>query len=453
MLLLPESLRHSDRTALTDSASQNRWSWKALFEEVERRAAALRGDRKKLVFLFCRNDPQTVLSYLACVEAGHAVALLDAGLAPEFAERLIALYQPDLLLPEREGYKADPDTGEIHPDLALMLSTSGSTGTPKFVRLTRKNIESNARSIAEALKITPDQRPITSLPLHYSFGLSILNSHLIAGAEVVLSDDALTAPGFWSAFREHGCTTLSGVPYSYQILRRFDFDQLKIPSLTTMLQAGGKLRTELISHFHSVMQSRGGEFFVMYGQTEATARIAILPPACLPEKLGAAGKAIPGGTIEILSDDGPTTAPGITGEVLYTGPNVMMGYAQSRADLVLGDVLSGRLNTGDVGMLDEDGYLFLSGRRKRDAKVLGMRLNMDEVEELLKAHGPAAVLSAREKLIIFCEHGGAEEFSAYTKELSTKLKLHASVFEFRRVDALPVGSNGKIDYVRLEAQL
>lgn len=473
MFLLPHRHARPESHAITDAGSGQRWSWVELESAVRAIAASLKSSRKQLVFLLCRNDAATVLAYLAAIEAGHAVALLDAALSAEFQQRLIALYTPDLLICSTtpgplDGYdfstisehpaihlgrRREMPEGEIHPELALLLSTSGSTGTPKFVRLTRGNVESNAHSIREALGITAADRPISSLPIHYSYGLSVVNSHLAAGAEVVLTHEGSIAPRFWEAFRNYGCTTFSGVPYSYQILQRLDFEKLNVPSLTTLTQAGGKLHTDLVAKFHAMIERRGGRMFVMYGQTEATARIAVLPAGRLGEKLGSAGQAIPGGALAIRGEAGLTREAGITGEVVYLGPNVMMGYAQSRADLALGDTLGGCLHTGDVGYLDEEGFLYLSGRQKRDAKVFGLRLNMDEIEDMMRLHGPTAVLSKGEHLILFCEHGDAELFSQYSRELSSRLKLHASAFQFRRVEKLPLNANGKVDYRQLEGSL
>ena len=150
--------------------------------------------------------------------------------------------------------------------------------------------------------------------------------------------------------------------------------------------------------------------------------------------------------------DGVLSVDAETAEIVYRGPNVMMGYAESRQDLALGDVLGGVLRTGDLGYLDGDGCLFLTGRRKRDAKVFGLRLNMDEVEEMLRTHGPTAVVAGDEKLVIYCEHGDAEAFARYTKDLSTRLKLHAAAFEFHRLPQLPLNANGKIDYPKLGSQ-
>lgn len=474
MFLIPETLRSSSACALYDSHTKRAWSYAELCDTVQKTAETFASRKKALFFLFCRNDAASVIGYLSVIEAGHAVALLDEELAPEFKKRLIDLYQPEFILGSvptinlgidrmegsySEAAIGDPPlyvwssdtkrTDSIHPELKLLLSTSGSTGTPKFVRLTQRNVENNARSIQAGLRITSEEKPTTSLPIHYSYGLSVLNSHLAAGATIVLTNLGLMSSDFWSIFREQNCTSWAGVPYSYQILKRLDLNKLNVPSLHTLTQAGGKLHTDLVAHFHDLMTKRGGKFYVMYGQTEATARICILPSEMLPEKLGSGGRAIENGALAVESEVGLTDHPGVTGEVFYRGPNVMMGYATSRDDLSLGDELNGTLRTGDLGYLDADGYLFLTGRRKRDAKVLGLRLNMDEVEEMLRPYGPTAVISGDEKLIIYCEHGDNHAFGQYARELSTRLKIHIGAFEFRRITQLPLNANGKINYQEL----
>jgi acyl-CoA synthetase (AMP-forming)/AMP-acid ligase II len=448
---------------LYDAHTSRTWKYAEICAAAENFSDSVASPTKSLLFLFCRNTASCVFAYLGAIEAGHAVALLDESLAPEFKARLIDLYQPEFIGAADASLGPGPEyslassnidlalwrrnnsgtAATPHPDLALLLSTSGSTGTPKFVRLTRRNVESNARSICTGLGITSQDVPITSLPLHYSYGLSVLNSHLLAGACIVVSNAGLMTPDFWNAVRDRQCTSWAGVPYSYQILKRLDLDKLNVPSLHTLTQAGGRLHVDLVAHFHTRMIDRGGRFFVMYGQTEATARISILPSHLLPAKLGSAGQVIANG---ILSVDAETS------EIVYRGPNVMMGYAESREDLSLGNVMGGVLPTADLGYLDADGCLFLTGRRKRDAKVFGLRLNMDEVEEMLRAHGPTAVVAGNEKLVIYCEHGDANAFVTYTKDLSSRLKLHAGAFEFHRVHQLPLNANGKIDYPKLGTQ-
>jgi acyl-CoA synthetase (AMP-forming)/AMP-acid ligase II len=460
-MFLQDSSIPASAAALFDSTSGRWYTHGDLRSEVARAAEAL-GTRKSLVFCYCRNNFATVAWYLAAVEAGHAVALLDDGLSAEFKAGLIERYAPELILGSSEasvaaeGYdgaalgeglhlsrRREGQEGEIAPALAVLLSTSGSTGSPKFVRLTKDSVTANARSIIEGLAIGADDRAISSLPLHYSYGLSVLNTHLLAGAAVVLTNDGLMSPGFWQVFRETECTSFAGVPYSYQVVRRLGVEGLKIPSLRTMTQAGGKLQVDLVAQFHQTMADRGGRFFVMYGQTEASARIAILPHDKLPEKLGSAGRAIAGGSFEIDAEDGQS------GELIYRGPNVMMGYASGREDLALGDVQQGRLATGDLAHLDAEGFVYIEGRMKRDAKLFGLRINLDEIESMLRVHGPTAVIGAPDKLLIFCEHGDEESLTRYRMELAAKLKVNHRALEFHRLAQIPVTSSGKVDYQAL----
>jgi acyl-coenzyme A synthetase/AMP-(fatty) acid ligase len=423
----------------------------------------------------CRNDPATVIGYLAALEAGHAVMLLDAAIRGEVLADLLARYRPEMVLasagmpassaavleseyrPKDAAWdgvawgRSDATAEPVHPDLAILLPTSGTTGSPKFVRLAARAVDSNAAAIATALAIDPADRAVTSLPLHYSYGLSVVNSHLAAGACVVLTDRGPLDKVFWEDVREQRCTSFAGVPYSYQVLERIGFDRFELPSLKAMTQAGGKLDIGRVEQFHRLMSGRGGRFLVMYGQTEATARIAVLPSDSLPLKLGSAGRAIPGGRLEIEVDGRPVEGPGVTGEIVYSGPNVMMGYATAREDLSRGDELGGRLHTGDLGYLDADGYLFINGRTKRISKVSGYRVDLDEVEARLAANGSTAVVGTDEVIVVFCEYGDADSLQLLRMELSRTLSLHHSAIQFRRVDALPRTSSGKIDYAGLES--
>ena len=463
--------------ALYDAVAEEWWCYRDLEGRVEAMASQLRGHRKRLAFCFCRNNFASVTAYLGAIEAGNAVALLDAGLPVDFQSRLLRLYLPEIVLScgESADYRelSAPGTidrceagpvpecrvwtgkqthqGALHPDLALLLSTSGSTGSPKLVRLTRRNVESNAESICQALRITADDRAVGSLPLHYSYGLSVINTHLMMGASLVLTDQGLVAPGFWSLVRKTRCTSFAGVPYSYQILHRLGLESLDVPTLRTLTQAGGKLHNELISEFGQLMTARGGRFFVMYGQTEASARITVLPPSSLPVKLGSVGLPVPGGQATIHVDGETATEPNRAGELIYTGPNVMMGYAGNREDLAAGDVLRGRLCTGDLASLDDEGFVYIQGRMKRDAKIFGFRLNLDELEAMVRVHGPSAVTSAGDSLFVFCEFGDPQEFLALAQELAGKLSLHHRAFRFFRVQRLPTNANGKIDYSALLA--
>ena len=430
------------------------------------------GAARDLVFLSTRNDAVTLTTYAAAILGGHPVALIDGRTDARTWSDLVRAYQPAVIAGStglsahlepaavaiesvemlhgteliHTGY---PQLPELHPDLALLLSTSGTTGSRKFVRLSMRNVESNARAIAALLELTPDERPITTLPLHYTFGLSVVNSHWLAGAGVVVTDETLFRPSFWEAFREHQCTSLAGVPFTYQLLERIGFREMALPSLRSLQQAGGALDIGLAHTYADFMAARGGRFFVMYGQTEATARIAYVPPDRLVDKAGSAGIAIPGGrlSIEPNGDIGPTDSP--LGEVVYEGPNVMHGYAADREDLRRGDELHGVLHTGDIGYLDGDAYLFLVGRSKRIAKVFGHRINLDEVEAMLAQHGTVGAVEGSDSVWAFCSFGSPEAVTAAGDVLARRLRLNRSAVIMRHVDMLPATSAGKLDYQRL----
>nr|WP_055506459.1 AMP-binding protein [Nonomuraea pusilla] len=393
------------------------------------------------VFCGMRNNLASVLRYLAAWGARRPVALLDPDLAPGALADLVARFRPAAVFGFAHAPDGVPparrDTPEPHPDLAVLLATSGSTGNPKLVRLSRAAVAANAEAIAAALAIGPGDVAPTSLPLHYSYGLSVLNSHLAAGGTVVLTEAGLLERSFWTHLGLHRCTSLAAVPYQYEMLRRLRFDQSEHPALTTLTQAGGRLAPDRVAEF----AAKAERFFVMYGQTEATARIAVLPPERLHDKLGSAGVAIPGGRLEI---DG--------GEVVYHGPNVMMGYAETAADLARGDDLGGVLRTGDLGELDGEGFLRITGRVKRIAKVFGVRVNLDDVERLVRDYGAVAATSGDDRVTVWAEGLAADRCAALARRLGAELRLHWSGFDVRGVERLPLLATGKVDYRELEAR-
>jgi acyl-CoA synthetase (AMP-forming)/AMP-acid ligase II len=409
--------------------------------------------------LFARTsiDVPSILRYLGAFEAGRAVALLDPALEPEVMADLVQRFRPAAVLGTEgaapPGYKIGTACGEAwvredggriepHPDLAVLLATSGSTGNPKMVRLSRSAVLANARSIGQALGIGEDEVAPTTLPLHYSYGLSVLNSHLVAGGAVLVDGSGIMARTFWQSVDAHGATSLAGVPYHYEILRRLRFSPAAHPVLRTLTQAGGALRPDLVAEFAALMHEAGGRLFVMYGQTEATARMAVLPPDRLGDRLGSAGVAIPGGSFTIVDE-----------EIVYRGPNVMMGYAETEAELAGGDELGGVLHTGDLGNLDGEGFLHVTGRVKRIGKVFGVRVNLDDVERWLAGSDGAAVVPGDDRIAVFLVGADEAARTAAGKELAARLHTRSDAFDVRSVEALPRLPSGKVDYRLLEAQL
>ncbi|RME25828.1 MAG: long-chain fatty acid--CoA ligase, partial [Deltaproteobacteria bacterium] len=283
----------------------------------------------------------------------------------------------------------------------------------------------------------------------YAYGLSVLTSHLVAGASVRLSSGSPVQRAFWEEFAAHGCTSFSGVPASYQHLRRVGIADMALPSLRHMTQAGGRLPPTLVQHFGRWMDRRGGRFWVMYGQTEATARIAVLPPDEREAHPDSVGRAIPGGRLSIRTDDGSAAPAGVVGQVWFRGPSVMMGYAVERADLCRGDDTGGVLDTGDRGRLDADGRLYLEGPSDRLAKLHGRRFDLDEIEARAAAWGPTAVVGRDDRLHLFCAWGTEREHDALRRSLARELGLHRLDLVTHRIDALPLSAHGKLDRRRL----
>ncbi|MDG6107410.1 AMP-binding protein [Dactylosporangium aurantiacum] len=461
------TLLHPD-ARLIDAATGAELSGVPLRDAVHAAVAGYAELTPGVLFLRTPTTVEAIVRYIGAFEAGRPLALLDPGLPAETLADFVERFEPAAVcgpLPSdvHKGYtrrndelweRDTPSATVAHPDLATLLATSGSTGNPKLVRLSRGAILANTTSIIEALGITGADVAVSSLPFYYSFGMSVLNTHLAAGATVVVESEGLVARSFWPAITKHEVTSLALVPSQYEMLRRLRFDPRRYPSLRTLTQAGGRLRAELVQDFHERMATVGGRLFVMYGQTEAAPRLTTLPADRLAEKLGSVGPAVPGGRLTVRLEDGTeTTAPGVVGEVLYRGPNVMMGYAETAADLARGDEQGGLLETGDLGHLDEEGYLFIDGRLKRFGKVFGVRLNLDDIEQLAAATGPGAVaaVAGDDKVIVFVEGATAEDLAPRVNELADRLKLHWSGFEMRGVPALPLLSNGKVDYRALES--
>lgn len=422
------------------------------------------------VFLRMPTTVDTVLRYVSAFEAGRPVVLLDPDLPAETLVDFVERFEPAVVVgaPANRphmGYRGQkhPFLGQLweretasdstpHPELAIVLATSGSTGDPKLVRLSRAAILANTAAIIEVLGITGDEVTISSLPFHYSFGMSVLNTHLAAGATVVVHGDGVVARSFWPAVTRHGVTSLALVPSLYEMLVRLRFNPARYPTLRTLTQAGGRLRTELVRDFHHRMAAVQGRLFVMYGQTEGGPRLTTLPADRLPSKLGSVGPAVPGGRLSIRLKDGTeTTEPQVRGEVLYRGPNVMLGYAENAADLARGDDHGGLLETGDLGHLDEDGYLFIDRRMKRFGKVFGVRLNLDDIEDMLHDLGPVAAIAGEDKIVVFVEGADHATLARRVTVLADRLRLHWSGFEMRGIAALPLLSNGKVDYRALES--
>ena len=350
-------------------------------------AGARLGTGRRLVLIAAENSVEALVTYLGALHAGH-VPLLAPGDRLQHLDGLIEAYDPDVVAGRGDsGWQVTARhqraTHDLHADLALLLTTSGSTGSPKLVRLSHENLDSNASAIAESLGVRSSDRAITSLPLHYCYGLSVVHSHLAAGAAVVLTDLSVVDPCFWTLFDEVGATTLAGVPHSFDLLDRSGFADHAHPSLRVVTQAGGRLAPDKVRRHAALGRQQGWDLFVMYGQTEATARMAVLPPDLLEARPETVGLPVPGGSFRL---DPISELDCGLGELVYSGPNVMLGYAESVLDLSRGREVH-ELRTGDLARLGPDGLVEIVGRRSRFAKVVGLRIDLDQVERDLACAG------------------------------------------------------------------
>lgn len=429
--------------------------------------------KRTLVVSLCKNSIGSVAGYIAFLNMRIVPMLLNAQLERELMANILSIYLPaflwipsdmvsEELFSDMEVIYSEYDYSllktsyqkeyPLYPELGLLLTTSGSTGSPKFVRQSYTNILSNAQSIAEYLQLDETERPITTLPMNYTYGLSIINSHLLVGATVLVTDKSLMQKEFWEFFKEQKATSFGGVPYTYEILNKLRFMHMELPSLGTMTQAGGKLTPELHAKFAAYAAEQNKKFVVMYGQCEATARMGYLPAEKAVEKCGSMGIAIPGGKFTLIDVNGvPVQKAHETGELVYEGANVTLGYAECGEDLIHGDERNGILQTGDMAQYDEDGYYYIVGRKKRFLKIYGNRINLDEMDRLIKGafdQTDCATAGVDDHLYIFITEKGKEK--AIRDFAVEKTGLNPAAFQTVILDSIPKNDAGKTLYKELE---
>ena len=420
-----------------------------------------------VIFCLCRNCAGSLAGYLAFLNNGQVPLLLGAGMDKELRDRLDLVYTPAYYwLPEKMaseegkaglfsfcGYclvRTEYEPYPLNDRLSMLLTTSGSTGSPKLVRHKYGNLEANAENVAKVFGWTADEKGICDLPMNYTMGLNVINSHLTAGAGVLLVSANLMDPAFWDFVRENEGTNFCGVPFSYEILRRIGFDKMDLPALRTLAEGGGKLTDRMFKWIASYAKSSGKRFCATFGTSETSARMAFLDPSLALEKIGSIGKAIPGGEL-FLVDETVTEDGMATGELAYRGPNVTMGYALSREDLLKGDEFCGEYHTGDMARRDAEGFYYVIGRKGRFLKLFGLRVSLDETERILKTRYPGAefvCLGDDTRMNIFTtDESLAPQIVPF---ISAKTNLHNSAFRVFVTGEIPRNEYGKVRYSALE---
>jgi len=382
-------------------------SYKELYLEVLKLASWIRNEvgAGKNIIILSVNNLFMIKTYLAVIKSGNVCIPLDPRIEEENFNTIAGLTEPSMImvtndilkrlplydyrcvLPSdisgiEDNYETDLISDTDSEECAEIIFTSGSTGKPKGVMLSHKNLIANTSSIVEYLELTSDDRILVVLPFYYCYGLSLLHTHLRVGGSIVFNNSFIFMGKVINDLVEYKCTGLAGIPSHFQILlRKSDtFKQTKFPDLKYVTQAGGKLATVFIDEFKVAHPKV--EFIVMYGQTEATARLSWLPPESYIERKGSMGKGIPRVTLKVVNKKGEKIKPGEIGEVIAKGDNIMIGYFHDKegTDKTLKD---GWLYTGDLGTVDEDDYIYLTARSKEIIKVRGKRVSPKEIEAVI----------------------------------------------------------------------
>lgn len=424
---------------------------------------------RSVIFCLCENCAGSLIGYMAFENNRQVPLLLSAGLDEELRSRLESMYTPGYYwVPERReqeikgekiysayGYvllKTEYEPYPLNDKLSMLLTTSGSTGSPKLVRHKYGNLEANAENVAKVFAWRPDEENgICDLPMNYTMGLNVINSHLVVGASVLMVKANLMDPGFWEFIKANGGTSFCGVPFSYEVMRRIGFDQMDLPRLRTLAEGGGKLTDKMFRWIATYARDSGKRFCATFGTSETSARMAFLNPDLALDKIGSIGKAIPNGELFLLDEtseeDGSTT-----GELGYRGPNVTMGYACCREDLMKDDEFCGEYHTGDIARRDAEGFYFIIGRKGRFLKLFGLRVSLDETERILKTQYPNADFVCTgddQRMNIFCTDEAIRD--EVVPFISAKTNLYKSAFRVIVIDTIPRNEYGKVRFAELNA--
>ena len=427
-------------------------------------------DKGSVNILICSNTIESVILYLSLLNSGAITLLLSNQLSNEDIINYAKRYKVTNIISHKELYldkfqncwnyhnyfiyKNINSNILNNTKLALLLTTSGSTGSPKVVKISKKNLLSNTFAICDYLKLSNSDRHITTLPMNYTYGLSCINTFLCAGASIILNNHSILEKNFWELINKYKPTSIAGVPYTYEILHRLGIERLLSTSIKVLTQAGGKLDKELLIKYAHLCKKNNCLFYVMYGQTEATARMSYLPPENLLEKIDSIGIPIPGGNFEIDKkniENNEFETYQEYGELVYKGENVSLGYANSFDELNNKDDFKAVLKTGDIGYKDKDGYFYIVGRENRFAKICGIRVSLQDIEDLLNFLNTKCVaLSDDKKLVVYIESDNLKiNKSELKKIIVNRTTLPPLSINIRLISNFPRKENGKINYQEL----
>ena len=405
-----------------------------------------------LIINICENNFDFLSGYVSFLNLRYCQLLLDSEIDNKFLLNIIQRYRPKYIFAPKEKslfsykkiilkkknynlYELEFDEYTINKKIAILLSTSGTTGSQKFVKLSRNNIINNTKNICKYLKISKFDTTITTMPPSYSYGLSIINSHLFKNANLIFTKKRIVEKKFWNIFKKNKITNFNGVPILYEILLKLGLNNLYSKNLKFLTSAGGQNDRNKLEKIIEFCEEKKISFYSMYGQTEASPRISYIKYPQKKNKIGSIGKPIPEGKLFIKNK-----------ELIYKGKNIFHGYSESYKDLF--KVKNYKyLYTGDLGFKD-NGYFFITGRKKRIIKIFGYRISLDELEnEILNKGYKCAIKEINEKLKIFHQKNVSGQL--ISKFLIEKFKIPKNRIILKKIIKLPMTLNNKVDYNKL----
>lgn len=414
---------------------------------------------RQLIALIASNSLEFVIAYLALLRFKHVILMVEKsnnGLTlSSRTEELLTEYSVNYITDGHNTEEKSKYTHTLNNHLAILLSTSGSTGSSKLVKLSYENLAANTQSICEFLPISKSDTVVTTLPLHYSFGLSVLQTHLAVGASIILTNATLLEKSLWQAFKAYRPTSFYGVPFSFELLTQLNLKRLPLETIQYFAQAGGKISEKIAHTINSWCEAHQKQFYIMYGQTEATARIAYLSPQKASTKSSSIGKAIPNGELQ-LRDVQQTIIheENTAGELFYQGKNVFIGYANNIHELSTHEQPTW-LATGDIAVRDIEGDYKIIGRNKRIVKIVGKRINLDDVEHFLqkKCLQSIAAITANDLLYLIIESEKHHSFEDIKHLLADFISINHRYILVKAVKEIARLANGKVDYQTIHNQL
>ena len=426
--------------------------------------------KKSLVLILADNKIGSIISYICCVKLKYVAILIDKKISENDLKKLLKFYKPNYVFSAEEFsllninhkkiyniydsclYHTNKKKLKLLNNLQLLLPTSGSMGSVKFVKLSRENIFSNAISIIKYLKIRKFDKAITNMPFYYSYMLSVINTHIHKGASILVTNETIVQKKFWNIYKKQKITSFNGVPYIYELLDRIGLEKVYLKSLRYITQAGGKLNDELTKKYFTFCKKKKVNFFIMYGQTEASPRISYLENDKVLKKIGSVGKPIPGVKIYIKDQNKKKiTRPYVEGNIFCKGKNIMLGYANNYKDLSSKKKIF-ELNTGDIGFFDDDEYFYIKSRSKRIAKIYGVRIDLQELENKMLKLGIKVLSANRDnKIGIFYNPKIKFNLKKMKDKVYNLTNLNLKIFNFISLKKIPRTNTKKIDYKKLQS--